>query len=71
MSKAAITKAMTGKLATAFNEWQRRYVADPDQFARDFEEAGRFAAERAQGKTPTYGMAAAAYLSKLIAEVRP
>jgi len=57
------------QMAAAFNEWQRRYVANPDGFARDFEEAAKFAAERVQGKTPSYGLACAVYMSKLLAAV--
>ena len=43
-------------LTSAFNEWMRRYVKEPDRFAKEFP-AGE------------YGPAAAEYLIKLLPEV--
>jgi hypothetical protein len=53
------------RLAVLFNEWMRRYIADPEQFGREFQSVQDFLAEQRQGKVPTYGESCAAYLEQL------
>jgi hypothetical protein len=49
----------------AFNEWMRRYIQEPDQFSREFEEVVAFLDDE-EG----YGTRCNAYLEALIAERR-
>ena len=54
------------KVAAAFNEWQRRYLAHPEQFEGEMETIVRSLKEHSEGREPTYGEVCAAYLDKLI-----
>jgi len=58
----------TRTTSEAFNEWMRRYIESPEQFAREFEAVTLFLAEQSQHKPPTYGEVCTAYLSQLMAE---
>jgi len=57
------------RLAVLFNEWQRRYIADPDGFTREFQDVAKFMAETANGKTPSYGDECSAWMAKLDSEL--
>ena len=49
------------QLAGAFNEWLHRFEESPTRFEAEFETVRRFAAERADGFTPSYGETCVAY----------
>lgn len=53
------------QLATAMNEWMRRYIDDPKAFAAEFESVIAFKGADDAGKVPDYGQNCAAYLLKL------
>jgi hypothetical protein len=57
------------QMATCFNEWMRRFIEEPDRFAREFETVNQFLADEQEGKEPTYGETSAAYMVQLAAEV--
>lgn len=54
-------------VAKAFNEWMRRFTEEPAAFEHEFQSAGAFLKEQAEGKEPSYGETCATYLEKLIA----
>lgn len=56
-------------IARAFNEWMRRYIDEPEAFAREFEIVGQFLGEQLNGGLPSYGATCAAYLAQLCAEL--
>ena len=56
------------KLCAAFNEWMRRYIAEPSRFEREWELIVQFQKEEAVNKEPSYGTIAVAYLEQLMAE---
>lgn len=53
------------QMAAAFNEWMRLYTEDPAAFEAEFQSVGRFLAEKAEGREPSYGEQCAAYLEQL------
>ncbi|GEP11671.1 hypothetical protein [Methylobacterium gnaphalii] len=53
------------QMARAFNEWMRRFIEEPDQFAREFEEVNRYLTDQGDGREPTYGETCTAYLHEL------
>lgn len=61
-----ITVMTPDRLASAFNEWMRRYTEDPTAFAAEFETVGVFLTQRVEGRTPTYGESCVAYLQSLV-----
>ena len=56
-------------MATAFNEWMRRYTEEPQRFGREWQTISKFLAEQSAGETPSYGARSAAYLLQLAEEV--
>ena len=54
-SNKDLVESLRGPLSASFNEWMRRYIETPEQFAREFQEVTSFVAEQADGKVPTYG----------------
>ncbi len=57
------------KVASAFNEWMRRYTEEPEAFKHDWQNVTEFLAQEANGEEPTYGAECAAYLARLVEEV--
>jgi len=57
------------RMATAFNEWMRRYTNTPETFEREWQTVARFLAETAEGKEPNYGETATAYFTQLLDEI--
>lgn len=57
------------QMVKCFNEWMRRFIDEPDAFAREFTAVNEFLKDKADGREPTYGEACAAYMQKLSAEV--
>jgi hypothetical protein len=57
------------KLAAAFNEWQRRYLANPTEFENEAETLSAFIRDLNAGRTPDLGERQAAYLMKLMGEI--
>lgn len=55
-------------VASAFNEWLRRYIETPDQFLREFQAVNEFQQSEANGAEPDYGKTCADYLLKLVKE---
>lgn len=55
------------RVELAFNEWMRRFIDNPAQFAREWQDATEFLKEEAAGVEPTYGAACVLYLEKLLA----
>jgi hypothetical protein len=52
----------------AFDEWMRRFVEEPERFAREFQSVSEFVAEGGQnGAETSYGRECAAYLEQLMA----
>ena len=56
-------------MARTSNEWMRRYIADPDGFAREFQTVTEFMADTANGHEPDYGQRCAAYQFALLDEM--
>jgi hypothetical protein len=52
-------------LQWAFNEWMRRYIAQPDEFMREFQSVQGF--QKSKSK-PSYGKDCTSYLAKLLKE---
>ncbi|MDX8513580.1 hypothetical protein [Mesorhizobium captivum] len=59
------------QMVKAFNEWMRRFLAEPAAFEREFETVHNFLAEQADGHEPTYGEVATTYLQQLSSELSP
>jgi hypothetical protein len=51
------------------NEWMRRYIEEPEKFAREFQSVTEFLADQAVGKEPSYGERCAAYQFQLLDEM--
>lgn len=64
--RVAAKKATLARLAAAFNEWQRRFIANPADFESEAETIGRFVMDLNGGKTPSLGERQAAYLMMLM-----
>lgn len=60
---------MHKNLARLFNEWMRRFIDEPEKFARDFETVQLYLAQASKGEPTTYGDACTAYLNVLAAEL--
>jgi len=58
-------------LAAAFNEWQRRFIEEPDLFKEQWASIKRTLQERADGVEPSYGANCASYLESLLSEALP
>jgi hypothetical protein len=56
------------RLASLFNEWQRRYIEEPHSFEVDFKTIIEFLKDESDGVEPSYGQSCAAYLAKLDGE---
>jgi hypothetical protein len=59
------------QLAAAFNEWMRRFIENPDEFKREFQEVTNFVAEQSDGLEPGYGVICAEYLLQLMNGAAP
>ena len=57
------------KTAAAFNEWQRRYIEDPDSFESMWASIKTTITERSLGKKPSYGALCVATLEHMLEEV--
>ena len=57
------------EIAAALNEWQRRYIDEPERFQREFQTVAEFLAQEANGDVPSYGTEGAAYLLKIHGEL--
>jgi hypothetical protein len=54
-------------VARAFDEWMRRYIEEPERFAREFEAVQYFTQQGGRhGRSTSYGRECAAYLQQLI-----
>lgn len=51
------------------NEWMRRYIEEPDKFAREFQSVQDFLADEAAGREPSYGEKCTAYQFQLLEEL--
>ncbi len=51
------------------NEWMRRFIEEPEQFAREFQSVSEFVKDEAEGREPSYGERCAAYQFKLLDEM--
>lgn len=56
-------------LAAVMNEWQRRYIEEPERFEAEWRVIQRTLVERAEGKEPSYGANCAAYMGSLAADL--
>lgn len=50
------------------NEWMRRFIEEPDKFAREFQSVTSFLKDEAEGREPSYGERCAAYIFSLLDE---
>ena len=57
------------QMAKCFNEWMRRFIEEPDRFAREFETVNQFLADEQDGREPSYGETSAAYMAQLANEI--
>lgn len=57
------------EIAKAFNEWMRRFIADPVRYEVEFRSVMQFTAETSTGTDNSYGIDCAAYLLKLHREI--
>jgi hypothetical protein len=63
-------KAMSADdMARTSNEWMRRYIEEPEQFAAEFQSVTEFLTDVTLGREPTYGERCAAYQFKLLDEM--
>jgi hypothetical protein len=51
------------------NEWLRRYIETPEEFAREFQSVTDFLTDTAAGREPTYGELCTAYQFKLLEDM--
>lgn len=56
------------QMVKCFNEWMRRYIADPAEFDAEFRAVNAFLADEAGGREPTYGESCTALMQKYAAE---
>ena len=56
-------------MPTAFNEWMRRYIKEPERFRREWQTVGEYIRQAGEGKTPSYGERCTAYLNSIIEEL--
>lgn len=61
-------KKETMTTAQAFDEWMRRYTEDPAAFSAEFEAVDSHRRKKPKAKASEYGIACAAFLSKLMRE---
>ena len=52
------------------NEWEDRYIRDPNAFEADFQTVIRHLAEKSNGETPSYGALCVAYMHRLDEELK-
>jgi len=64
-SQVADTTFTVGDLQWAFNEWMRRYIANPEEFEREFRSVQVFLRQKGE---PNYGKDCTAYVCKLLRE---
>lgn len=57
-------------VARALNEWMRRYIENPEAFSREFQTVADFVSDQLNGRTPSYGESGAAYMFKLLDELK-
>lgn len=57
------------KLAKCFNEWMRRFIEEPERFAREHESVVEFLRQENAGEEPSYGQGCAEYLTRLAGEI--
>lgn len=50
----------------AFNEWQDRYINDPEKFEREFQTVNQYLKDKDSGQEPSYGVSCSEYLSLLM-----
>lgn len=55
-------------LARAFNEWMRRYIEEPERFAREWQSVKQFQQAEAKRVEPSYGDNCAGYLLSIMAD---
>ena len=58
-----------GDMVRTNNEWIKRYIETPEQFAREFESVTKFLTDKSEGRVPDYGERCAAYQFKLLDEM--
>lgn len=63
------TTMSASDMSRSSNEWMRRFIEDPEKFAREFESVTRFLAAVAEGREPDYGERCTAYQFKLLEEL--
>ena len=61
-SNRTMTYDETVKLS---NEWMRRFIETPEEFAHQFQSVTDFLRDESEGREPTYGERCAAYIFKL------
>ena len=59
---------MPDPMATAFNEWMRRYTEEPERFEQEWTTIRRFLKDAEAGEEPAYGVNCAAYLRSIMEE---
>lgn len=64
-----MTEEQTANLPAAFNEWMRRFIDDPAQFTREWKSVVQYMRDTEEGKEPSYGDEASAYLLFLLKEL--
>jgi hypothetical protein len=58
---------MKRTIPQAFDEWMRRYIEEPERFAREFQAVQEFVAQDGtDGRETTYGADCAAFLEQLM-----
>jgi len=58
---------MKRTIPQAFDEWMRRYIEEPERFAREFQAVQEFVAQGGiDGRETTYGAECAALLDQLV-----
>ena len=57
------------QMAAAFNEWMRRYIADPAGFEAEFQAVEQFKKDVRRKRPAGYGEQCAAYMGKLNKEL--
>lgn len=56
-------------LARVLNEWMRRYIENPEEYSREFEEVLRYLTDVDANVTPSYGEIGAEYCFELLGEI--
>jgi hypothetical protein len=69
MAEKASIQMSPEVMAKVFNEWMRRYTEHPEEFEHQWQCVSRFLTEQKEGREPSYGEIATAYVLELLGDL--